>query len=58
MCEDAFCPVKRRKALLGSNLRRDSWMQVALNNAAEGNGQFRLFPSPIQMFIQAFMLMP
>jgi len=30
--------VKRNQALLGSNLARDSQMQIALNNASEGSG--------------------
>ena len=39
-------PVKRRQALLGSNLPRDSRMQVALNNAPEGRGFSAAFPPP------------
>jgi len=36
-------PVKRRQALLGSNLPRDNRMQVALNHTAGGGG-FLPFP--------------
>ncbi|HKI48137.1 MAG TPA: hypothetical protein VKA69_02350 [Desulfobacteria bacterium] len=46
--------MKRRQALLGSNLPRDSWMQVALNNAPEGSG-FRA-ASLAKIHIQAFLL--
>jgi len=45
--ENSHIPAKRRQALLGSNLPRDSRVQVALNNAAEGNSSENgLFPSP------------
>jgi hypothetical protein len=37
MIKDAHL-VKRSQALLGSNLARDSQMQIALNNAADGGG--------------------
>jgi len=40
-----FSPVKRRQALLGSNLPRDNRMQVALNDApGENSSNSRLFP--------------
>jgi hypothetical protein len=47
-----YHPVKRGQALWGSNLPRDSRMQVALNNAPERNSErFLLFPSsPISLF--------
>jgi hypothetical protein len=43
--------------MLGSNLSRDSRVQVALNNAPEGNSfDSSLFPS--FFIIQAFLPMP
>ena len=40
-------PVKRRQAMLGSNLSSDSRVQVALNNAPGGNSANAvLFPPP------------
>jgi hypothetical protein len=45
------CPVKRKQALLGSILSRDSRVQVALNNAQEGNSnRCSLFPSSFLLF--------
>ena len=41
---------------LGSNLARDSRVQVALNNASGGNSQL-LFPL-LHLIIQAFLPMP
>jgi len=47
--------VKRRQALLGSNLPRDSRMQVALNNAAEGSSSdIDLSPSPSYSYYSSF----
>ena len=54
-----ICPAKRRQALLGSNLSRDSRVQEALNNAPEGNSKYSLlFPAYFHHFIQAFLPMP
>jgi len=50
--ENRVYPVKLRQALLGSNPPRDNRIQVALNDAPEGNsGPNALFPStPILTF--------
>jgi hypothetical protein len=44
--QDISCPVKRRQALLGSNLPRDSRVQVALNNAHNDRGGVVLIAAP------------
>ena len=44
--------------MLGSNLPRDSRIQVALNNAPEGNSLKLAVSLTITSIIQAFLLMP
>ena len=53
-----YDPVKRRQALLGSNLPRDNRMQVALNTAPGGGSLNKSAVSFIPNIVQAFLPMP